>query len=420
MIKSSTNRYKISLSRLTDFIVLSILILFISANSTLVESKIFPVGVFVFLTYLFLKRNLKIEKQFIYIILLWILINILSAIIPNSNQPFSIITFIGVTLRMIIPYLIIKIVGKNIFEKLFNYIYYLTIISLILFSIQLLKPSLFYSVSSFLNFITQAEQKQAGGWYIFIYMFSGWAFDRNCGFMWEPGGFAAILVFSLIYQLVRNNYTIDKRVLIFSIALITTFSTAGYLALFFILIQFFIQRKETLYHPIYWVILIALIIFIPKFYKESDFMQSKIESYQEQGIDTRETLSGMIRVSRIGIAVIVLDYSFVWPFGNGILTNEYKIKKYGDVQGPNSLAQILHEWGWLGFILFYSLFYRYYYNYSGSKILTLLILLSISIVLFSNPFHYKYLIYAMIFYTLIYLKKPKPLKKYSGQLNLFL
>jgi hypothetical protein len=388
-----------------DFIILTLLILYTANGSTLIQSDIFTVSIFIFLSVVFYIKKCKINKVILNLLFIWIFINFFSSAIANPNIPFSMLTFIGVTARIMMAYLMIKIVGPNIMDKLLQYVYFLTIISMVVFIIQLIYPSLFYSLSSLLNFMTQSEQVSAKGWYLFIYMFSGWGAHRNCGFMWEPGAFASILVIFIMYRFQTNNFKLDKIIILFSIALITTFSTAGYLAFGFIMAAYMYKNKIKLINPLYLFLYIFLIIGGYYTYKKEIFMEPKIVQYIEQGTDSYVHYSGILRVSRLGIAIIALDYSTQWPFGNGILKSETKLKKYGDVSGPNSLANILHQWGFIGLIIFFIIFFRFFRYYSHSNIVSFLFLFALSIVLFSNPFAFKYLIYAVFFYTFIYLKR---------------
>jgi hypothetical protein len=400
------NKSRKSLKLLSlDFIILTLLILYTANASTLVQNDIFTGCIFIFLSALFYIKKCKVNKIILNVLIAWIFINFFSSAIANPNMPFSMLTFIGVTARIIMAYLMIKIVGPNIMDKLLQYVYFLTIISLFVFIIQSITPSLFYSLSSLLNFMTQSEQVSANGWYIFIYMFSGWGAHRNCGFMWEPGAFASILVIFIMYRFQTNNFKLDKVIIVFFITLITTFSTAGYLALGFIMAAFMYKNKIKLINPLYLILYITLIIGGYYTYKKEIFMEPKIIRYIEQGTDSYIHSSGIIRVSRLGIAIIAFDYSTQWPFGNGILKSENKLKKYGDVSGPNSLVNILHQWGWIGLIIFFIIFFRFFRYYSHSNIVSFLFLFALIIVLFSNPFAFKYLIYTLFFYTFIYLKR---------------
>ena len=78
------------------------------------------------------------------------------------------------------------------------------------------------------------------GAYLFFYI--PWIPERNMGIFWEPGLFATFLIFSLLFEIFLNE---DKkssfRILIYSITIITTNSSAGYLLLFIILIMWTIK-----------------------------------------------------------------------------------------------------------------------------------------------------------------------------------
>lgn len=109
-------------------------------------------------------------------------------------------------------------------------------------------------------------------------------------------------------------------------------------------------------------------------------------------------------------APVEFEASLRWPFGNGVIKNSYILHKYGDVFGPNSLAEILRQWGWLGIfclIYFYSHFVKMFYK---SNLFIICFVFSIGIVMFSNPFIFKYLIYAILFYILLYKEKELKLK----------
>ena len=388
---------------LLDFIVISVLILYTASASTIILSDMFTVIVFIILLIIFMVKKLSFDKILGYVLIIWICINILSASFFNINTKFSIITFLGVTIRIIIPYLMLKVLGYKIFDKLLPYIYILSIISIILFVFQIGNVKLFKSLSPLLNFMTQEEQKIRGGWYIFIYMFSSWADDRNCGFLWEPGAYAAIIIVMMIYRLLTNNFKIDRIILVFTLALLTTYSTAGYLAFGIVITSYYIKKqKKILLNPIYLLAFFAIIWASNRTYKNEVFMEKKIKNYIEFGDTSYKTPTKIIRVSRLGIAMIALDYSVKQPLGNGILQNEYKLRKYGPVEGPNSLVEIVTQWGWLGLVIFYISLFRYFKHYTNSNIINLLFVLSLSIILFSNPFAFKYLFFLIFYYAFIF------------------
>jgi hypothetical protein len=379
-----------------DFVLLTIFILFTAGGSTLVESDVLLVFVFVSLVVTFLFRKLSFDKGIVIVFVFWVMINMLSAIFINNEQAFSVMTFLGSSIRIFIAYFFVKLIGVDFYDKLIKYFYYLALISLPIFVLQLAVPSIFYNLSGALNFMTGDAHKMAGNWYIFFYMFTVWHPLQNSGFMWEPGAFAAVLIFGLVYRISKNGFIIDKYVIIFFVALLTTVSTAGYLAIAFIIIAFLLEKGKRNY-AIFFMIPIFF-YFAINFYHQSDFLSGKIDTYLEMGTDTRLHERGdILRVSRLGIAMITVESSLQWPFGNGVFDSSYIIQKYGDVEGPSSLTTILHQWGWIG--LFFTVYILYKFILLPRDIpYSLLLVVALLIVLFSNPFSFKYLVYSIPYY----------------------
>ena len=404
---------KQNIDKTIDFIVLTLFILFMASSASFMVSDVFVVISFFFLVVVFFIRKIKIDRIVYFVLCIWILVNIISCLI-NSQSKFSIISFVGVTLRIIMPYFMVKVIGYSFFDRFFKYAYALVLISFPFFLIESIYPSFIFSITPYLNFITAREQFVSNGFYIFIYMHSGWAentglFVRNSGFIWEPGAYACVLTFMLTYYLYITNYKVDKRVIILILALLSTFSTAGYIALFIILIFLVINNKiiKQRYSIFMPIILSALIFSGILFYSTSPFMKDKINKYIEMGTDTYTwefENESIVRVSRLGIAMASIDNALHRPWGEGIMTSEYIVNKYGNISGPSSLAEILRQWGWLGLIV--CIISMYKLSISGRRI-GLILLIPMLIVLLSNPFLFKYLIYAIIYYHFIYSKKNK-------------
>ena len=309
---------------------------------------------------------------------------------------------------MLMPYVMVKIVGRTFWDKFFKFSYVLVLISSIFWLVESFFPQIIETLVPYLNFMTIREQEIKGGFYIFVYMHSGWAermgfFVRNSGFMWEPGAYSCVLIFMLVYHLCKIKYQLDKKVIILSLVILSTFSTAGYAALFIVYIFFFIKNKILRkYFFLIPVFLIGFISFAIDFYNNSEFMSGKVNMYLEY--DKKVNMwefegQRVLQVTRLGIIKISTENALRRPWGEGIYTSEYILKKYGNVIGPSSTAIILMQWGWLGlFVLCLSL-----YNFSACKTKGgWMLLLPMFVVLSSNPFLFRYLVYAIIFEYLIY------------------
>lgn len=384
-----------------DYLVIALMVLYISGASAITKSHLFVLFSFIVLCLIFIVRKRHIDVPFLLFLAIWCFINLISSLV-NDLSTFSLPFFLNETGRMIMAYLMIKIVGPSLFNKFSKFTFPLIVLSLFLFTFQLLGESIFHSLAPKLNFLTQELQKQAGGWSLFVYTFNGFAVDRNSGFMWEPGAYAAILIFFLYYRLFINNFKVDIKVIIILIALFTTFSTAGYLALFVFIICYFTYHRKAIF-PI--LLLPFAVIYGIYYYHSTDFLNDKIERYIDIGTASweEESVDGerYMRMSRLGIFVASVEGAIYRPLGSGVLANKHTIEKYGNEYGPNFLAKVLQQWGWLGILFFYYALYKFTRHWCNSQLMTYSFLLSISIVLFSNPFTFRYLMFCVVFFPFI-------------------
>lgn len=230
--------------KIVDFILISLFILYNAGSAPQLANSLIVIFTFVFSACVFLYRKCKINKFFYLFIAIWGIINLISYNV-NTIDKVNIGTFIGWSLRMTMPYFIIKSIGVMFFSKLFNYAFVLVVISLPLFAMEHIFPSVFSKIAPMFHFITDSEQAQAGGFYSFVFMHNKWGAEafRNSGFMWEPGAYSCILIFLLYYHWFTNGIKLDVKTVIIIIAPLTTFSTAGYLSLFFAVILFLLSNN---------------------------------------------------------------------------------------------------------------------------------------------------------------------------------
>jgi len=396
-----------------DNIVLTIFILLMASASTITSNDAIVVVFFVVTILFFFYRKQKFDKYFFVILFIWSIINLFSYMV-NNTENFKVETLIGVSIRIFFPYFMVKVIGNRFFDKLVTYIYYLAIISLVLYPIDAMFKGLYDGFAPILNFITLDEQKGRNGWYIYIYMHNAWAFMgiplrwlyRNSGFMWEPGGYSLMLIFSLAYNMNRNKFKFDQKNIVFTIALITTFSTSGILALLLIVMAYTIYIGKRLY--LLYLILIPIVLIGSWKIYQLDFISGKINQYYET-IDYHNThFTGIERVNRFGVMKYNLEQAFAWPLGNGALESKYLKDKYGVIyRGPNTFAGILYKWGFLGLILFPFFLYKFYKSLGSNNIILILFMLAMSMVFFSNPTETKPLYMSIVFYTLLYNQSTK-------------
>ena len=348
MQMSVSNKNNINYSFFYENILYFFIIVLAAQSANFLESRNFLIISFFYSLILFVLKKNSIDKPIIFIIVLWILINFISFVCFDNIARVSSITFLSLTSKLLMPYFIIKVLKQRFIIKIENIIFYLTLISLPIFLFQLYNTDFFYEISSSLNRFTIEEQKEIGGWYIGFYMFNGWAIERNSGFMWEPGAFAFIVFLAILIRLSINNFKFDFRIFVYSLAIISTFSTMGYIVLFILILAYLVNIKNYIsffFIPIIFVVSLETIANL-------DFMKPKIEEYYEN-IDFMIDDDNYIKMNRFGILTFVSEESFKWPIGYGVFYNTPAIKKYNKpVLGANTYSDILLRWGWLGIIIF--------------------------------------------------------------------
>lgn len=390
-----------------DVLLLLIFLLFLAGSLFFLSYDAFVVGLFIILLSTFLFRKCSFDVEFFIVLAVWCVINFISYLV-NNELPIN--TFIGSILRMCIPYFVVKIIGPSFFEKLYRFLYILVIIASCCYIVEVIAPSFVKSLTPHLNFLLRWRRLANGDFYIIVYNHLGayaqyyGIFPRNSGFMWEPGAYAWILNFMIVYKLHRDNYKLDKKVLLLVVALISTFSTAGYFGLFFIVVFYLIKRGTRTTLLLLPFVLLALVYGSVKLFNTADFLSEKLDIYQELGMEVTEATfedESWMRVTRIAMGRISLENSLVHPWGDGVNLSSYIIKKYGEIAAPNALASLLSGWGWIGFIAFVIAVWRF--NPAGlKKGFGPFLLISLFVSLFSNPYSScQYFMYAIFYYSFI-------------------
>lgn len=113
--------------------------------------------------------------------------------------------------------------------------YYLSVISLILFPLYLLIPKL-----SEINVVYNTVGTPASNLVLYI----GNDYERNMGMFWEPGAFQAFVSIALLFCVLDETINF-KKLLVFVATIITTFSTTGYFAVA-VVIYFIVKRWNTI------------------------------------------------------------------------------------------------------------------------------------------------------------------------------
>lgn len=407
---------KSSVYHIRDTILILIIVLIV-ANASILSTDNFLLGIFILSSVTFLLRRYFLDPIVFYVVATWIAINYASYLFNETS--FDWYTFMGFTVKIIYPYILLKLIGPQFPFRLEKIIYSLTIISLPIYILEIAFPDLFASLATYLNFITQEEQKQAGGWYIFIFMHSAWSESRNCGFMWEPGAFAFMILLGMSIRFMQYGMIkFDKRITMYIIALLTSFSTMGYFGLFIILTAYIIQQRKLIY------LTLLLPLFAPVIMEilQLDFLLPKISTYFNQlDVIYNPENQSYLKVNRFSYTLLAIQQSLAWPFGFGIVPSKYILKEHStEVLGVSTLANILIYWGWLGILFFFYGISKFYAIIQTTKNNALLYacIISLAFAFFSNPLEKSPILFLILFYPFVFKKfNVAPLKKFKHTIN---
>lgn len=230
--------------KIIDLIVFSLITFFSNPLSiAFIKAEFYvPLILLISLRYI---RSLKIDF-FTFIFFFFMLISIISHIF---YFPHSVSRDINIFLVSFSMLLCITNLGIRFLESYVKIIYFLILLS-IPFWIAFNYAILLFGSDTVINNLkgisfTYAGVERSGLMFdyfrynfllFFNYTSNNELYYRNFGYMWEPGQFAAYISYGLIFLDIlryKFNYKINnKYYYIFYFGLLSTFSTAGYLALF--------------------------------------------------------------------------------------------------------------------------------------------------------------------------------------------
>jgi hypothetical protein len=407
--------YKInkrSVKAINDYIPI-LLIVFITANvASILHDRVFVIALFFITGLVFFLKGKKLNKVFLLIAIVWLIINILSFFYNQTADSFVRGTSIKSSFfALFTSYFLIVLSGRLFFVRLEKIIFFLTIVSFPFYIAEWILPSVMNSITSPIDCL----RGDSGSWYIGVYYhlwgFTGSTADsRNSGFMWEPGAFAFMIILGVIINFRNNGIGYSKKLMIYGIAMATTLSTMGYMV-GFIIIGLLIRRLNIF---VSMVVLIVFFFTIPMII-QLDFIEPEIEKHFEQGnsqIVNRNERVGVLRINRYAAMLLAIDETRRWPFGYGIIESKNILGQFGEViYGVGAFQYVLIKWGVIGFIFMIVSIKRSIMimgNYSIDKNSIWILQITILMGLFSNPLETSPIFYALVFFPFLFGRGTKP------------
>lgn len=187
-----------------------------------------------------------------------------------------------IILEIISAYTIIAIYQTTIFRRFEDVTYFLCIIALIGWGLNILLHSLIAYVAEIFGFVAST-----GHSYSLILYTVNTDGIRNCGFGWEPGRTACMVSVGILLYLMRTDFNLrGKRLWIMVFCLVTTFSTTGYSISLVIFILCYLSMRKVNLIVIFSLLLVAVFTF------SLPFMWQKITKLNEQASEQGITKIG--------------------------------------------------------------------------------------------------------------------------------
>lgn len=369
-------------------------------QSSIIANKYLLLGMGIILLFLYWTVHQVFDRNFVLIIIIWVLINLFAGLFLVENLPIDRLILVTFNI-LILPYVILKYMGEGFWVRFENLVYIFSKISIPLFILNNIVQELFNSMHGvFFPLTLDSYSVNIGYWSALIYVNATaetiLGIVRNNGFMWEPGAFAMILIWAIIYNWsVWGNKKL-YRVYVYIIALLTTFSTAGYLALILVISGYTFNRLR----PFNFLILIVLnIIFYTTVY-ELDFMKDKIDFYTMRFQEDPTGKTGYLgqKVNRFQGGGAALIRTLKYPMGYGVISYEDR----NDINysyGTNGLGSLLEMWGIPLFIYLMYLLWKYIVRINIQKysfITSIMFFVAFLIMFFSNPIARNLLFYLLV------------------------
>lgn len=391
---------KLRLKINTDWFLTLLLIIIGSHASWLAVSDVTLVLFVVIASYFYIKRGFNLNYEalvfllFYFLLLVWYFIDF---------GWFNFTSSMRLLLKIFLGYIIVKQVGVKLIFNYEDIVYKLVVISLFFYVIQLINYDIVFDITSIFEkifpYLKYRGDKFANIWIFTVNNSANYEhWYRNSGFAWEPKGFANYIFIALIFNFFKQKkYNLkNKRGHVYFIAMLTTFSTTGYLLLIVYTFVLIANLKSFMIRALSLIItiILSLSIFLgssllyKKIINEIE-MTDKLTSYVEMQGDSEERKS----LGRFGsLAVDFNDFMKRPFFGVGMQEEERTQGVFIQIVRVNGFSDLLSRFGICGIIF---VFLSYYISFKhitaicrtrGSAIVTVgFFVLSFGSAIILNP-----------------------------------
>lgn len=353
--------------KINIYYFITLLFLILTANASFISNDKIPyASVMIFIILVALGKRVitlkEIKALLLFSIVYIAFVAIRDVAIIKLDSEFIITDASSIFKVVYLSFIYCAILKEKAAYYLVQVITHLTVLSFFLFAIQLLLPDQLYSFFTSVSPPTGQEFVPGYSNLILFTFTKGLHSYQNSGFAWEPGSFACFLVIALLLNLFLNKFKFDNKSKILIAAIITTFSTTGYLGLLMTFFLAYRYRVVKIDFKIVLVILVAgaAIITIPLLAdKVQDVYYSDIDvlsKINRMDVYFRHHTTAAIPLNRFASMIYIynnFEYNLIW----GVTIDYVKVVKGGyNVSISNGIFDFLAKFGLLWFLY---LLYRY-------------------------------------------------------------
>lgn len=383
------------------------LIIFFSTKASVISSSIVLTRLFtVVLLIFFIFNKINIEKKFLNFVVCFFVFALILYFKYNSTQPFSDFLFFFIDV-ILLAYFSLKFVGPNFFILYERIVYRWSLLIAPLFLLQLFIPETIFklntTIGSIFNISTLELKRENYSNSILFTMNNAEHIERNCGFMWEPGAFGAVLIIAFVIYLNSINFKFSKKTIIYLLLILSTFSTTAYLNLLLLPFFYLYNSKRNKNYILFGsIVVISVIIFLN--FSSLTFFDKISNQINTVGtnlnlLDYKDETVALDRFASLIYLLPKIQDDF-W-FGSGwSFVNDITISK--SVNLSNGLAFYFVIFGFVGFaFMVFNLFKTALKLFDRNKKQSVLFVILILNIGFSNPiFLLPFFISLQLFYLL--------------------
>ena len=410
-----TDQYKFKNNRY-DYFLFYILFFFSVLNFTITRQPLYFLWYTIALI-LYLKKDTLLKKDLLKVIILYVVIMVFQLIEFQRGTPQSIG---GEFMYLTYAYMLVTIFREKIPFYYVNIIVFLSVISFVFYFPSLLSSTIYNQIWGFgklLNLDIDHPWKTS----FFIYTVEPYSpgafFLRNSANFKEPGYYAAYLSLALAINLITKMNLFHWKNLILIIAMLTTFSTAGYITMF-IVISFYFYYSKRINNSLRFLLIFAVISLSMFAYLRLEFLNEKVNDHiQKQG-------SGYEIKGRFGATLVNLEEitEHYW-IGRGLVPQtrfdktdflRAEVHRVGTEkawQDLNSWTGMMVRLGLPGFILFMFWYIKSVFAFTRGisiyKSAGILIMFSVFIPLSSQPMLTTPIFYSILFWGKLFPRENK-------------